>query len=656
MRNPKASAASALLFALLAAIVLPLLYLKTYPGSVHSIGWDSYGYMWQSRAVGLTPLADIGTRLGVPMIGSMFEHVVGVRFDVEPVVVGLSMMVGLALCTAAILRVAFDLPGWSVALMSLFIGWWGGTSRLAAGYQANVLSLLLFTTAAAVFLRSKGRTSLIVCGFFLMFACGITHPGFMPVYVAIAIGWAALSFRQLRRDKKEGRSLLRTEPVAAAVASIAASLIVAFITFVVLHHTLRDVADFSVISGLFGIRLTKLPGQVGAVSAVPLACVGIFAAWRMRRGREDLMLSTLGVTWLAACLGGLFLGLVISVFPAHRAVLFATPVAAAMALGVVYCARYLAGLGVRGGARRVVGVAGAVVVVIAAGFVVAAAGRKTYADLVATPRAYVDDAAQRTAGYLEAAQIDRPVIIVTNRTGLIGILVAKLHYNASRAFAPTDRITNVYIYLGNPSNALLGEPTYFENPTDWQVYFNKASKLAWPAIEPIFKQNPVILFNQVQVTGDTWGRAVTQDPSKVVAPGLFVAKGPLVSPIVSVLSPISPSRVGIQVLICVLLLAGLGGGYAWAAIVVGGGRSVDVAALAPGFGAGVAVLAGIFVASLGVVPGSAVGFGAMVLLGAAGYVLAFAARRRVDRTPADTGQGEPEVLAPATSAASPGVA
>jgi hypothetical protein len=247
-------------------------------------------------------------------------------------------------------------------------------------------------------------------------------------------------------------------------------------------------------------------------------------------------------------------------------------------------------------------------------------------------------------------------VIVTNRTGLIGILVAKLHYNASRAFAPTDRITNVYVYLGNPSNALLGVPTYFENPTDWEVYFNKASKQAWPSIEPILKQNPIIIFNQVQVTGETWGRMVTQNPGNVVAPGLYVARGPLVTPTVSPLPPISPSRVGIQVLICVLLLAGLGGGYAWAAIVVGGGRSVDAAALAPGFGAGVAVLAGVLVASLGVVPGSAVGFGAMIGLGGAGYALALGLRRRIDGTPAVTGEGEPEVLAPSASAAAPGVA
>jgi hypothetical protein len=653
MRNRWIASASALFFGLLAATALPLLYLRTYPGPVHSIGWDSYGYMWQSRAVGLAPLADIGTRLGVPMIGSMFEHVVGVRFDVEPVVVGLSMMVGLALCTAAILRLAFDLPGWSVAVMALIVGWWGGTSRLAAGYQANVLSLLLFSTAAAVFLRSKGRTSLIVCGFLLMFATGITHPGFMPIYVAITIGWAVLSFRQLRRDMKAGRSLLRTEPVAAAVASILASVIVAIITFVVLHHTLRDVADFSVVSGLFGVRLTKLPGQVGAVSAVPLASVGILAAWRMRRGREDLMLATLGITWLAACLGGLLLGLVVSVFPAHRAVLFATPVAAAMALGVVYCARYLADRGSAGGLRRTAAVTAAVLLVIGATVLVAAAGRKTYGDLVATPRGYVDDAAQRTAAYIEAAQSDRPVVIVTNRAGLIGILVAKLHYNASRAFAPTDRITNVYIYLGNPSNALLGEPTYFENPTDWEVYFNKASKQAWPAIAPIFKQDPIILFNQVQVTGETWGRLVTQDPGKVVAPGLFVASGPLVTPVVTRLSPISSSRVAVHVLICVLLLAGLGGGFAWAAIAVGGGGSVDAAALAPGFGAGVVVIGGVLVASLGVVPGSVVGCGVMILLGAMGYALALVIRRGVARTPVGTDPGEPEVLAPVASA-SPG--
>jgi hypothetical protein len=90
----------------------------------------------------------------------------------------------------------------------------------------------------------------------------------------------------------------------------------------------------------------------------------------------------------------------------------------------------------------------------------------------------------------------------------------------------------------------------------------------WPSIEPILKQNPIILFNQEQVTGQTWGDAIANDPWRLVTPGLYIGRGPLVSPHLTYPAPVSDTRVAMMVFVAVLLLGMLGGGYGWAAIIV----------------------------------------------------------------------------------------
>jgi hypothetical protein len=617
-----------------AAAVLPLLYLHTYAGQpVHALGWDSYGYIWQSRIAGIDPLSEVGTRLGVPMIGSLVEHVLGVDASVEPVVLGLSMMIGLAAATAVVIRLAFRLPAWTVSVIALVVGWWGGTARLASGYQANLLSLMLFIAATAIFLRSRGRTSMLLIGGAVMFACGIGHPGFMPVYVAVTAGWVVLSIPQLRRDRREGRRLLRTESVAALIAASGTLAVVAFIVFVPLHHSVTDVADLSVVSGLFGKRLAKLPTQTGAISTVPLAAIGFFVGYRMRRRREARVLSALGITWTLACVGGLLLGIVDSSFPAHRAVLFATPVAAAMGFGVAGVGRSIARLGSGAVARKS---AAAVAVMAMAGAIVAVAavGHRTYGDLVDSPRAYIEDPARRTAAYIATAKPQVPIIVVTNRPGIDGVLVTKLYYNATRAFAPTFAIPRILVYLGAPAQIERNQPSLIEDPTeDWEVGFNDISMRNWPGVEQALRQGAIILFNQEQVTPAVWETTPADNPTHQVAPGLFILRGPLVTPGVNIASPsISEAKVAFQVLLTLLLLIVAGGGYAYACVLLGGGTVLDAMGLAPAIGAAPAVLSGTAVASAQIVPGSPTGVLLFVAVSAAGYVIAAVLSRRMGGT------------------------
>jgi len=611
-----------------AAAVLPLLYLHTYRGApVHAIGWDSYGYMWQSRIAGVDALAEVGTRLGVPVIGSLVEHLLRVDPTVEPVVLGLALTIGLATATAAVVGIAFRLPGWSLAVIALAVGWWGGTARLAAGYQANLLSLLLFTAAIAVFLRSRGRTSLLALGGLVMFACGITHPGFLPVYIGITLGWVVLSLRQLRPAVRKGRPLLRAEPVAALAATLVTLVAVAVIVFVLLHHSLRDVADLSVVSALFGDRLAKLPGQVGIITTVPLAAIGFVVGFRMRRQREARLVSSLAVAWLAACLAGLLLGLVDSKFPAHRAVLFATPVAALIGFGVAGMGASIAAVGPQRGWARAFAAAAAAVTMAGALAAVAWTGHRTYGDLAASPRGYIDDPALRTAAYIETVKPTVPVVVVTNRSELQGLVFAKLYFNATRAYAPASVVPHIYTYLGSPKQILQGKPAQIADPTeDWMLGYNKISLDAWPDIHRALRDGAIILFNEEQVSPAIWETAIPDAPTHQVSPGLFIVRGPLVTPAVRVAPPpVSIATATVQVLLTLLLLGIVGGGFAWASVGAAGSGPA-AAALAPAIGAAFAVVVGLLLAAARIVPGSVEGgFGVAVVAGS-GYALAFVLR------------------------------
>ncbi|MDP9298638.1 MAG: hypothetical protein M3O98_08260 [Actinomycetota bacterium] len=614
-----------------AAAALPLLYLHTYRGGpVHAIGWDSYGYMWQSRIAGVDALAEVGTRLGVPVIGSLVEHLLRVDPTVEPVVLGMALTIGLATATAAVVGIAFRLPGWSLAVIALAVGWWGGTARLAAGYQANLLSLLLFTGAISVFLRSRGRTSLLVLGGLVMFACGMTHPGFLPVYIGITLGWVVLSLPQLRPGVRKGRPLLRAEPVAALAASLVTLVAVALIVFVLLHHSLRDVADLSVVSALFRDRLAKLPGQVGIITTVPLAAIGFAIGFRIRRHREASLVSSLAVAWLAACLAGLVLGLVDSKFPAHRAVLFATPVAALIGFGVAGVGASIAAVGPRRGWARAFVAAAAAVTMAGALAAVAWTGHRTYGDLAASPRGYIDDPALRTAAYIETVKPTVPVVVVTNRSELQGLVFAKLYFNATRAYAPASVVPHIYTYLGSPKQILAGKPAQIADPTeDWMLGYNEVSLDAWPDVHRAVQDGAIILFNEEQVSTAVWETAIPDAPTHQVAPGLFIVRGPLTTPTATVAPPaVSIATTTIEVLLTLVVLAIVGGGYAWASVALGGGSALGAAGLAPALGAAFAVVSGLAVAAAGIVPGSPVGVTILGVIAAGGYAFAIVARRR----------------------------
>jgi hypothetical protein len=262
--------------------------------------------------------------------------------------------------------------------------------------------------------------------------------------------------------------------------------------------------------------------------------------------------------------------------------------------------------------------------------IVAWTGHRTYADLASTPRGYIDDPTLRTAAYIATVKPTVPIIVVTNRPELQGLVFAKLYFNASRAYAPTATIPHIFTYLGNPAQLLARTPAQIPDPTeDWMLGYNEISLQAWPDVRRAFDQGAIVLYNKEQVSSALWETAVPDNPSHQVAPGLFIVRGPITTPSATVMPPsVSRSKAAIQVVLTLLMLVTIGGGFSWVCTTIGGGSALEAFTLAPALGAGVAVVTGLVLAAIRIVPGSPGGIGLIAAEAACGYAWAVAVGTR----------------------------
>ena len=92
-----------------------------------------FGYIWQTRLLGTDPLALVGTRPGVPVLGSVMSAFHVVPAADAPLVLGLVLAVALGSTAAVALRVAFRLPAWSLGIVTFTIVLWGASSACRGG-------------------------------------------------------------------------------------------------------------------------------------------------------------------------------------------------------------------------------------------------------------------------------------------------------------------------------------------------------------------------------------------------------------------------------------------------------------------------------------------------------------------------------------------
>ena len=181
--------------------------------------------------------------------------------------------------------------------------------------------------------------------------------------------------------------------------------------------------------------------------------------------------------------------------------------------------------------------------------------------------------------------------------------------NVARATVPPDRVNDVRVFLGSPSDLLAGRPTVRGDPR-----YDLASARTLAAIPP----GPHLTF----VIGEE-----IRDPAELATPGLTLwdpnvasteGSPTLLAPQPDELAPVAPRKILASTWRTFLLLLVLGLGWSWFAL----GDVASGVAAAPAFAAPLLALAGFTLERLGAPLGSP-GWSALAcaLTGGLGYAL-----------------------------------
>lgn len=614
--------------ALVGGVILSTLaYLRAFGGTLRPLGPDLYGYIWQTRMVGHAPLSAIEARPGVPVLGSVLAGL-GVTSDGSAALVLAPVMIlALGSAVGVTLRLAFQLPLWTLGVLGFAVTLWGGSVHLAEGHLANLLGLVCIVPAVLILAMPAGTwVGRMAGGVAAVTASGLAHAGFLPFYAAVAGLWLVFSIPSILRARREGARWWEEPSFSFVLALLAASAVVASVIFGVVGHSAADFTNIDDGIAVFGNRLSEIVTGVGLwISATSLLAVaGILTAWRSTRPRSRA-LTLLGVAWaVVSALGGL-ITITRPSFPGHRALGVILPLAALTGLGIVGIALAIGGSATkeptgRSSGRWPVRMLVAVAVVVVAGVLVASPGLQRLADRVDLERK--GDVARTIASYLAAVDPEVPVVVFSDPPTPMAALSWRGRWDQIRGLAPLAAIDRVFFLVGH-----LGEDLMPEQATAAGLVGDQASTYAvrqsWSEGGAALREDAIVVAPQDYVRDEAW-RRLAADPARIVMPGLAVLRGPRASP--KVLAPdagLPTDQAAWRVFACLLAVGLLGGGYGAAVVLGRKGSMLDALALAPGLGAVVAVLLGTVVAVIGADPSE---IGGQLLLGvggAVGYVLAW---------------------------------
>ena len=607
-----------------------LAYLRAFGEAIVPLGPDLFGYVWQTRVLREAPLSTIEARPGVPILGSVLGGVGLTSDEVAPFVVAPAMIVALGLAVAVAVRLAFRLPPWSLGVVGSVVALWGGSLYLAQGHLANLLSLVCIVPAFLVLSLPAGRWGWrMAAAVASATASGFAHPAFLAFSMAVAGLWFVLSIPALVRAGREGRPWWREPSCSLVLALIAASAVVGVTIFVAAGWRVEDFTNIGARVSDFGNRLAQTARAAGFwVSATTvLGVLGGIAAWWLRRSSRALTM--LGLAWLIVSAAGWIATVADPAFPGHRALGVIVPLPAMTGLGIVVIAlairgRQLEGSGEPKGVRVSRGLL-AVVAVVALSALVVSPGLERLAKRAGKePRG---GAARAIASYVAAVDPQVPVVVFVDPSGRLAALSWRGRQNQVRAMAPAGSIDRIFLLIGRLGAD--GEPVRgVARSREGRRTFEYAVEESWAAGGAAMRAEPIIVVPQAFVRHQMWNQ-VASDPSRVVLPGLAVLRGPLTSPqseVPTVRLPVP--RATWQLLVCLLALASIGGGYGLAIAWPRGGSVFDGIALAPTLGVVIVVLVGMAVAMAGADPAGPIGLVLVGLGAVGGYVLIRGHRRR----------------------------
>ncbi len=599
------------------------------------VGWDVFGYAWQTNAIGHASLGSVGSRPGMPALASLLRSVAPLPTLRALVVLPIVLAVALALAATASVRSSLRTRPWLVPVLVGATLLWPGTARMLAGYEASLLLLVLLAAAAGLLVQAGGRPVPLAIVASLFLAASLTHIAIFAAGVVVVALYALLSLPDSLRARRQGASLLETDSGAAAATIVAGGAAGVGLLFGALGFRPRGTVNVGSVSFLFRGRTIAEIRRARPWTSVPAAAIGAVAAWvgagGLRSGLRDgpaRAIVRLGVAWLLVAGAGVFAGLLGWPVPGARFLLFALPLPLLAGLGLGAVAWLVAGASRSGhaGASRgspgsVIRIAVAVAVVAGASFGLARTGYRFIQTLYTQTSVTLTAQLGAAAAYARVLPGHLPVVIVVDEPGPTGAYTPKLRLNVIRAAMPADLITRTFVFVGRSEDLLAGRPTLLPPSSRWRRAYDQVSRDTLATVRPALADGAVVLMLE-RYDRLGFARLMAADPTRTAADGVYVVRGPLlhVAPPIRT-GPFEATEASLSGLWMLLVLGVAGWGYARAALPRERASALDVTCIAPAVGTGVIVLAAFGIAALGGDPSGPLGIVALVVVAGAGLTL-----------------------------------
>lgn len=622
-------AASLALVVVLAGVVSGF-FLWIYPAKHYTvpIGWDQSEYLWRTKYAQVVGLARIDEAPGsarsaksgrpaFPVVAATLSSLGGLSPFRVAVVLPSVMAAVIGLAAGAFIAGVLNRPPWQLAVVVLGVSLSPFLVRLMQpeGYMDNMFAAAVFFAAAIpLALAIEDRRALLPA--ILLLGAGATiHWAFFGFMGAVLVLCAGAYLPSSWRRWRSGERLLDTPSARIGESLLGGAVVGTGMIFGALGNGLPkprvDVSEFNK-KLQADVRKYKFP------FTIPLAAGGAASLYLDARDpkeeptRTRFVLAFL-VSWCLVVLAGYLAKIVLHIaIPAHRFLAFGLAIPMLGVLALVWVARRL---------ERLNGIVAMLVVVAALTVGAHVTHGQWFQARTWTDPAKVEGAAT-VAAYLEAAHVSngRPVVFIV---GTGDWSTAALMGHTIRASVPSDRIHDVYVYVGSAESFLARRPEA-----------TKISKRYFENIAPVYARNPVAVIDSA-FNVKNYGRWAAAHPDMVVDGRMAVVLGPPPpSPILASGPPIGPP-LGRMSLVYVGVVAAFSLGVL---LLVGSGWTVlllrrwlgplEILAAAPAVGVAALVMGGILVDRVGVRLVGAGGAAAVLAAAAGGWASAWLFGRR----------------------------
>jgi hypothetical protein len=600
---------------LVAAIGAALTVLFLRPGDLHGypfpVGPDAPVYMWWAKVAAGRGVSLVGERPGTPVLIPSLGALLGA--GIVPALAGLQYALGPAIGLAATGlsrgRGAVPRPAWIAG--GLLAGTWA--TFLGGGYVANLAFVAPYLAAGAARTRRTPRGAGAPA--VLFGGAGLAHPQFFAVgavILALAAGLSSLLDERFSWSGDSGRALVAlvgggTIVAAGLVAALGGPPHLAGDTSK--DAFLRRAGRWDALRQAYLERASDNWRRYAPFMTSALSVAGLVHG---RAFKRRFLAAWTGFTVVMIPIGALT-----GWYPPDRILTFAFCLPLLAGIGLVW-------LGEKLGRWWLAWPAG-----ILLASLMAYPAVRDWDDV----KAYVSSgemAAANLAGRIAATtEPGTPLVFVANDPTTPSLFLASHSLNVARAAVPSDRIEDVYVYVGTPENLLAGVPTL--RGDDLYDLASRDSLAQIPSTEPMavfvvseLNRDPVA-FENTALTRWAAGVATTvPDPRPLPPPEDEIA-------------PSDAGEIRAATLRTLLLLFVLGMGWAWWCM----GDVPGAVAIAPAFGVATLTIAALALERLGfdfASPGVATV--AAMLAGGSGYAL-FGLRilRQPHRRVGETGAG-----------------